>query len=180
MPKKHAMVDLETLGVGDHATIVQIGAVSFYADGTIISRCIADVAVKDWDGTTTPDTIMWWMGQEESVRSRVFSPDVPRVPMKIALADVDRLMSGCTTIWANSPNFDLRILRQAYERHGMEWEHSPFKERDFRTFKKIAPRLSGSVRPVADADKKHTALYDAEHQALWLCNIYNAMQEKLQ
>lgn len=87
-------------------------------------------------------------------------------------------------IWGNGATFDNTLLRQAYELLGMEvpWKH--WNDKCFRTLKNSAmftgpkhedplnqrPITAKSLVPPFEGTK-HNALADAQHQALWLCNI---------
>lgn len=164
------MIDIETLGTGDHAAIVQIGAVRFNrltgAQGETFRSNI------DWGcehfGNIEPDTMRWWLEQGATVRAQVFS-QLGSVSLARALALLDKWVADSgpvETIWACPPNFDHRLIRQACERTGVPYRFSFFKERDMRTVREEFGRPADY--PGFDG-LKHDALADAAHQAKWLC-----------
>lgn len=67
-------------------------------------------------------------------------------------------------VWANSPSFDLAILRHWAKQVGRELPFKFYQELDFRTLKHLA-REYGIQLPKADEELAHTADYDAAFQA---------------
>ncbi len=64
-------------------------------------------------------------------------------------------------IWANSPTFDIAILRDLYESRGYSFPFPFYKERDVRTLKALLPK---HLLPELDGTQ-HNALVDAIHEA---------------
>lgn len=168
------MLDVETLGTEDHAAIVQIGAVRFNLFDGKLSRDNEFSCQVHWDsanlGKIEPDTLRWWLEQDADVRARVFDQDEAVVlPACLRSLDAWVIRSGpLHSIWACPPSFDMRLLRQAYERSDMGYRFSFFKERDMRTVRQVfgtaadKPEFEGA---------KHDALDDARFQAQFLINI---------
>lgn len=165
------MLDLETLGTGDNAAIIQIGAVRFGTAGLKPDNFARQV---DWNaphfGNIEPDTLQWWLEQDPVARTAVFSQANVR-SLRDCLIDLDAWIAAqgpFRHIWACPPNFDLRLLRQACARCGVVYPFPFWKERDFRT-------IRSTVGVPGDVPKflgiKHHALDDARFQAEHLINI---------
>lgn len=177
----HIMVDLETLGTGDHAPIIQIGAVRFdwraspdAPEGWVSSPYGEFRRNIKWRssgfGTIDPDTMLWWLKQDERTRQQVFDQDVA-VDLTTAIADFYAWVQEggpVEGVWADSPSFDLRLLRQAAERVRKGWIFTHRQERDVRTLKKELA-VEGDVPEFVG--KQHDALDDAHFQALLVCNV---------
>lgn len=168
------MLDLETLGTEDHAAVVQIGAVRFDIYGAGIIGPDQFTCQVDWDsdefGTIEPDTLQWWLSQDAAVRNRVFRQE-GAVSLGRALCLLDKWVSDggpMVNCWTCPPNFDARLLRQAYLRCKMPYRFPFYKERDMRTIREVFGTIHD--KPEFEGDK-HDALDDARHQAQWLINI---------
>ena len=175
------MLDIETLGTEDHAAIVQIGAVRFdiYSAGIIGPDQFS--CQVDWDsanfGKIEPGTLQWWLTQDADVRNRVFHQG-GAVSLPRALAGLDKWVSDggqMISCWTCPPNFDARLLRQAYLRCKMPYRFPFYKERDMRTIRETFGTIHDKPEFVGD---KHDALDDARHQAQWLINILRRISEK--
>lgn len=171
------MVDLETLGTGKRAAILQIGAVKFDPFGPLLSE------VPQRDGPNTlflnldlasvlelgmecdAGTIMWWMQNSDAARQSLQSP--APVSVKIALP---KLKGFCepwktTKVWSKGPSFDIAILGEAYRLMGSKWGICSYvNERCPRTVLDLA-----GINDYAPADSTggvyHNALDDAWKQA---------------
>lgn len=179
MPR-HIMVDVETLGVGDNAPIIQIGACRFdwhtsddAPEGVISApggEFRVHILASDWKNIEA-DTVLWWDRQDPLTRATVFDQ---RIAVSLGIA-MDMFARWCERggrvegIWADSPNFYLRLMRQAWERTiTWPWPFTHRQERCFRTIKKEFGHLSEEPLFVGT---RHDALDDAMHQALWCANI---------
>ena len=179
-PLPDIMLDLETLGVEPNAMIVQIGACRFDPfrgeTGFISSpegSFSFNVEVNTDDGVIEPATMLWWMRQSDDARRRVFSPSVihGRIAQGlISLVDWVARQGRFERVWANSPSFDLRLLKDGWRTHHPRlfgipstWPFRHNQERDFRTLRKLGDSL-GIPEPVR-VGVTHDALDDAFHQA---------------
>ncbi len=168
------MLDIETLGTEDGAAIIQVGAVRFdlYGSGAISPDTFS--CHVHWDsvnfGKIEPDTLQWWLQQDADVRSRVFAQG-DAIALRACLRSLDAWVTRggeLLTVWSCPPNFDLRLLRQAYERCDMVYRFPFWKERDMRTVREVFGMRAD--RPEFEGDK-HDALDDARFQAQYLMNI---------
>lgn len=178
----HIMYDLETLGTGDGAAIVQLGATGFgfdwpepeYEDGLMMGtphggQFRANVDLADPDiGVLDGPTVDWWLRQSEDARRRVFH-EPERLPLSRVLVQFREWAESwpdCELVglWS-ALDFDHRLLRQAYERTGLGWPDRWRKlGRDYRTLKWIGRELCGE-EPPPFVGVQHDALDDACHQA---------------
>jgi len=184
MSQTHIMIDIETLGRGPTAAIVAISAVLWQQDigqpcrdSTLGCTLDAiDIRVDATDsqrqgGTLDASTVLWWLGQEPDARGALL--DQPRLLIADALDELSRFFPPQQTpwVWANSPSFDLAILRSAYERIGITPPWRYWQERDYRTL----ARIHASIAPPDRSGIAHTALDDARHQARHLSDILGAL-----
>lgn len=176
------VIDVETLGQGNNAPILSIGAVAVTGAGTAaaaiagefynridLESAIARGAVPD------SETIEWWWQQSPEARAEIdgsrdrddiraalvlfsnwlLQQSEPEPDQDGCLADVER------RIWGNSPSFDCVILGNAYRIGGnlVPWHHR--EERDLRTLLDLYP----AAKPRNFSGIRHHALHDARHEA---------------
>lgn len=168
------MLDLETMGNGNTAAIVAIGAFKFDlhnpqnpADIEDGQRFYANVSLKSAMGAglkADPDTIMWWMGQDAAARASLTAN-----PMSLegALHAFSLFMAGGNFLWGNGATFDNVILRSAFDALGMKTPWHYTKDMCYRTFK----NMYGKAVPFVRQGVAHNALDDAITQALHLQKI---------
>lgn len=151
------MIDIETLSLAPNATILSIGAVEFDA------MCTGHEFYVELDPKQNrhldPETCLWWAQQSAAFL------DKRKATLDAALGQLDDFLvpygdAGDLRVWANSPIFDLAILRDAYSHYsfGCPWKF--FQERDVRTAKAFVhksdyPEFVGMP---------HNALDDAKYQ----------------
>jgi hypothetical protein len=185
------MLDLETLGTGNNAAIIQIGAVAFNADGkndplwanspdTLARlrqgfRVNVDLAESRHPGVIDASNVEWWLQQSPEARASITKAE-GRLELGAALEAFVRWL--CTIagtnfralrMWSNGPTFDEVILRAAFTRYGMTMPLYFRGSRCCRTMVEMA-ELHGWNREVVAAltctdITKHDALSDAVFQA---------------
>lgn len=167
------MVDLETMGTGADAPIIAIGAVSFNADG-IQDRYYRNVDLASCmkiGMCPDPDTIMWWLGQEQSARIALMDD---KMPIAAALHEFTQWldMNNVAGMWGNGAAFDNVILSTAYRMCKIEQPWKFWNDRCYRTMKNMYPLI-----PFERKGTHHNALDDAESQALHLIEILKYIGE---
>lgn len=164
------MLDLETRSVRPHASILTIGAIRFQRRGELqpynkmdrfYRRIILD-SDKSYNLHVDPETMNWWNTQSEDAKyEAIKNPD--RVNIRQALADFSNWVgrnNKYTKVWANSPDFDVTILREAYKRCGMEFPFNFWNVRCCRTIYDL-----GGVRLKDFPNEiQHHAVYDCYSQ----------------
>lgn len=163
------MLDLETMGNGNNAAIVSIGAVQFDSDTLELAprefyACVDLGTSMASGGEVTASTIMWWLEQSDAARKALKGTN------PLGITEALRVFSdwcGNKPIWGNASTFDNVILRNAYDRIGMKCPWHFTKDRCYRTMKNMFPAVP---TPPAN-EEKHNALADARWQAEHLINI---------
>jgi hypothetical protein len=187
------MIDLETLGQRPDSVILSIGAVAFNEDGPVDDLDPFYLVLNAQDQldngrTVTMSTVQWWMDQPKEARDEAFADLDRAVPLDVALVMLDgwwgRVEGACGSpiqrVWANSPQFDLVILENAYYKAGF---HEPWHFRqahDFRTLKSLVNVTDLAVTDtlVTRAGIQHHALDDAKFQAVRAAVLLRAMNRR--
>lgn len=153
------MLDLETLGTRPGATIVSIGCLSFVPGEPLENHFYRRVEVVGQGREIDAATVVWWASQPEFVQ-RELTEISGRHPLKTALAQLAEWFKRVQPeqVWAQDPDFDLVILRDAYEQQGMELPWKFWAGRSVRT------RLDDLPRELR-LSAAHHALHDCAVQA---------------
>lgn len=172
--------DLETLGTGPRAPIVQIAAITFDENGKP-----GDTPFKL---DTLPDlrkyqcdisTVAWWTAQSMDARMSVFGSGVDnRAPLSKALsafASWVRIMHAPGTViraWCHA-TFDFPILENACRVEGIG---NPLHFRDIRDIRTLL-EFSGD-QDVEGPEIPHDALCDCEYQGRYISKGLNTLKPK--
>jgi len=162
---KHVMVDIETMGTSPNAPVLSVGAVIFDANGLgeeFYSECSLKSAFNR-GSKPDPDTIAFWMNQEDAPRKKLANAKGKNVDMLNAFCE---FFPEDATFWGNGAAFDNVLLREALRREGL---HAPWKfwnDRCYRTVK----NMFNDVK-IKRVGTHHNALDDAKSQALHLIEI---------
>jgi hypothetical protein len=170
---EHVMIDLETLGKGNEAVIVSIGAVKFDPQSLgIIERFHVGVdpeSCTQFGLKLDASTVMWWMSEDRAdARKQLWA--LGRVDLATALEGFSHWMGGDKPVWGNGATFDLVILSSAYRLIGLDRPWGYKNERCFRTFRALAPDMK-----IQDVGTAHNAVDDAHAQALHVQAINHAL-----
>lgn len=174
MAHHNLMVDIETLDKENTAAIISIGAVVFDPESTKIEDRKFHVNV-DFEsaltyGTHSDDTIDFWAKQPAAAVEKLFDPEP--VSLEDALVAFDKYVDSWRPkpkwIWANSPSFDIAILRHAYRKFDRKFPFIFWKEMDVRTIKNLLPKEN---RPVMEGIA-HTAVDDCIQQCKLVQTIH--------
>lgn len=162
------MIDLETLGTKPNSAILSIGAVAFDKDG-IHDEFYVNIDLQssiDFEYDIDSSTVYWWLSQDKEAGSVLSKDLLPVGSCMVNLSDFIKEHQP-TEIWANSPSFDLVMLKNAFEKQGVEVNWKFWLERDFRTFLS----LTGAERVYPTV--AHNALEDAKAQVQTLINYWD-------
>ena len=191
MSDQAVMIDIETLAKTEDAVVVSLGAVQFDLRETSTVEQLRQngfYAVLGAKSQTRrricAETLSWWMMQSIEAKAELQkSLDLS----EHYSAGVDRFLewiyrAGPHTVWANSPQFDLAILRSLIDNAAGEYYDTRFapirradhywsfrQERDLRTI--------WNAFPVDARATSHHALDDAIRQAQVLQRIYTENPE---
>ena len=161
-PMKDLMVDLETLGTGSDAVIVQIGACYFNRHTAGIGRTfqvnIDPGSCQDEGLTIDGGTVEFWMDNADKATWRRF----PHYGLVEALDMFSTFVgkSAVKTAWA-SAGFDFPILASAYRACDMRNPIRYRMVRDLRTLVDLAKMTDPRAYVRTDA---HDALADCKYQ----------------
>lgn len=168
------MLDLETMGNGNNAAIVAIGAIKFDSkELTIENKFYTNVDISSCEAaglTITGSTVMWWMQQSEEARKALNNSPLPLTEA------LQRFSSWCgdVPVYGNASTFDNVILRNSYNKLNIKCPWHYRNDRCYRTLKNLYP--NAPVPP--DNTDKHNALSDAHWQTLHLFEIFKQMRTK--
>ncbi len=165
------MIDLETLGKGANAVVVQIGAALFDLEtGEVWDALLIDVdraSCKLLGGETTTSTLEWWAGRGG------FKHAGDTVRMPFALRELNAFIErgDPETVWAKGTDFDITILTYYYNRLNAPTPWAFNDVRDMRTIAEVA-ELFGHNR-TRTGDISHQALEDCLVQVKELVEALN-------
>lgn len=158
----HVMLDLETLGTGNDAVILSIGAVKF-DERAILDRfhvAIDPSSCQAHGLSIDARTVMWWLDEDrEDARAQLLSHD--RVDLATALEGYAMWFGpDSMPTWGNGSTFDNIILRSAYEACGLDYPTKFWDDSCYRSLKNRVPQIK-----INRVGIHHDALDDAESQA---------------
>lgn len=175
------MIDIETFGKNPNSVIVSIGAVAFDIEtGKTGKEFKLNVSAEDCvkNGLEIDvDTFEWWLKQSKEAQESLLSDELPRQYLNVAILsfigfisenfDTDNLK-----VWANSPSFDLVILKNAFRKLDIRpvWEY--YNERDCRTLVQLLP---GIKEKVVFNGVKHSVIDDCKYQIKYCSEIYKTL-----
>lgn len=180
---RHVMLDLETLGNGNNAAIVAIGAVAFnccgaavqgeFAEGCEFYARVDPASAVELGLQVDVSTVLWWLGQGDAARAEIVRTGKEGLHLAIALAqfsDWYRKVEG-GLLWGKGSDFDNVILSSAYKAAKLPQPWSHRSNRCFRTLVSLFPYKELEPPSVG---VKHNALDDARWQAQHLVRIFQA------
>jgi len=169
------MVDIETLGTRSGSLILSIGAVVFDKDGLHkqFYRNVEPLSSLLAGFTVDPDTVRFWNDQAFETRAILFNS-----PVKVehALFHLTDFIHRDTQVWAKGPDFDLKLLEDAYTKIGERIPWAYRNTRDVRTILDIGMRAGCLATELFPSTvQKHSALEDAKYQANQVIMVYNKL-----
>ena len=176
------MVDVETLGGGQNARVIQIGAVGFDFNERVLEahellqmedRCF-NMRIANYPGSREEASNCAFWANPAQAEALAAIQRMEEIPLPVVLTKLSKfLIEWLGTrgkLWAKPPQFDLRVIADAYGLAGMElpWRHR--HEHDLRTMLYLAKQvpLTGFKAPAISGAKlvHHYALHDAVEQAV--------------
>ena len=167
------MIDIETGGTTPGCAIFSIGACCFtpYEVVKPVEYFYIEInhqSCQDLGLRLETSTMEWWKDQpripesEQSIEYALkeFMLWIARLPNKLG----ERI----THIWANSPSFDLVIIKYALTLCEIRWDHPFWVERDVRTLKAIA----WPNNDYRGDENSHNAVEDAINQTRLVQHSY--------
>lgn len=167
----HIMVDLETLGTGPDAAIIEIGATVFdctgaqdldtYSWGVDIR---ADEEAGNDIGSMTADTVLWHL-ERDTLKNTDTGSFVPLQEALTSLVGVAQ-DNGVDWWWFKGLDFDVPILKSAMRRCRMGMvADSVLHRHRLRCVRSIVAAAELLGMPTWEWKHQHVAGYDAKDQA---------------
>jgi len=178
------MIDIETMGSGNNAAIVSIGAVRFdIRTGDIGAYCHEPVSLVDsvkLGLEMAPDTVLWWLQQSAEAQAswNVKHPKLLASGLGVLTKLVEMSVNGERTaqVWSNSPSFDCVILRSAYKVCGQPTPWVYRAERCQRTLVQLASDTGFDPKATTRKGTAHSALDDCYHQIEVCCRAWRHLR----
>lgn len=170
----HVVLDLETLGTRHDAVIFEIGAVAI-SNGRIIAKFFKRIQLDD-SITIDRNTLMWWLDQGTTLRSRLDTS--MSIPLPQALREFNNFLAGLHdyVLVGNGSTFDITILESAYQKAKVGNPTEFRRYRDLRTYMELYERDTN--RTPASLQVTHQAVEDAEVEARRLIEILDHFAPK--
>lgn len=177
---KHVMVDIETLGTGFDSVIACIAVVPFnpetghVGDGAEWRLSVDDSAKLGFKMDC--ETVAWWGNQSEEARAQLDGEVLVRAQILSVMQWFKAFgAKDQVCVWANSPSFDLVMLREHFNRldYGYELPWEFWNEWDVRTLLKLAKVRGYDVKKELGYKANHLAIDDARHQAQQVSLVWN-------
>lgn len=188
------MLDIETLGTEPDSIITELGIYTFsknesYTPASL--HCRIGITDQIRAGRTISSSTLKWHFEKTAVNFLEYidadksNIDDALSALKLFVEAEKRKMPGCKIyIWANSPIFDIIILKDLYKSLGYPIEETIFNEdlfeyqtiMDYRTIAKLIEKedldlIKQEVESESEEGSSHNALYDAIHQSKVLMKI---------
>ena len=182
-PKTHIMLDIETMGNTSNSAITSIGAVEFNLDtGEIGNKFYTKVDLKsctDLGLVINPDTVLWWLKQNEQARLEIADRSTQPPHLVEALHKFTEFIKLCggkdnCLIWGNSARFDCGIMADAYNKINVRIPWDFRNERCVRTLVSFKPSIKENM-PFTGV--LHNALDDCIHQIKYCVATFNSIKQ---
>lgn len=172
---KHIVIDIETLGTGSRAAILEVGATVFdpLADDLPESPAVENIFYRQVDlqhelnlgFEVDASTIMWWIGQSEENRNRILEIHSKKSGLQTHTV-LDNLTSFILAhrvkfIWAHGATFDPVILAEHFKRLKRDPPFNFRDVRDTRTLYAVASLEEETWKTLLHNPKKHHPVHDA-------------------
>lgn len=175
MALPHVMIDIETMGNQSYSAIVSIGAVEFDIEtkktGREFYRNVSLQSCLDMGLIINPDTLMWWLKQNEEARLEIANNK--GIHINQALQDFTQFINKSQQLWGNSARFDLGIIQNAYDKAKLPISWDFRKERCLRTLVSFNPGLRYNHKYEGTA---HHAIADCYNQIGYCCEIWASLK----
>ena len=188
--KRNIMVDIETIGKVQDATIFQIAAASFDIEtGDILNTIDLKLDIKSCPELKADgDTLLWWLNENKELLTKLLNEGNLIEPTFYRtfsewLTDEALASDADLSMWGNGISFDIVRLRNKYENYGQPFLISFRNEFDVRTILNLAADKLGVSKDeirnsVTDENEvKHDALDDVRYQVRLVCKCYEILMK---
>lgn len=172
----HVMIDIETMGDGNEAALLSIGAVKFdpLIDGVLDSFYVAiSLASSVAHGLKmSPSTVEWWLDPERQPAWIRYAAEEKHDLYTAMDAFAHWYGPESLPTWGNGATFDNIITRSGFDKAGVPMPWKFWDDRCYRTLKNLAPDVKLVRQGV-----HHNALDDAVSQALHMQQVVAHLKE---
>lgn len=188
--KRNIMVDIETIGKVQDATIFQIAAASFdVKTGAIFDTINLKLDVRSVeDFNADGDTLLWWLNTDKELLTKLLNEGNLIEPTFYRLFSewlTDQMLNAGGDVelamWGNGISFDIVRLRNKYEKMDAPFIINFRNEYDVRTIVELAADYTGKsineLKAMAtnESETKHDALDDVRYQVRLVAMCYNML-----
>lgn len=170
---KDLMIDIETMGNGSNAAMIQLAGVYFDITtgetGGEFNMCLDLNDVIDHGFETDPDTEKWWSEQNQDVLKNILDNGKP---VKEVMIEFSKFMSDAKRVWSHA-TFDFVIVQHYLRRFKLKG--MPYKgSMDIRTLCYLS---NINLDKYDWSQKTHDALDDCKFQIKYCCDAYKIISE---
>ncbi len=163
------MLDIETMGTGQDAAIIAIGAVAFKSYG-VVDKFYTQVNLQssiDAGCSVDGSTVMWWLKQSNEARAAFADNDsAPTIHDALKHFSYWYGKVNGEKVWGNGAMFDNAIMSNAYKKCEITVPWKFWNDMCYRTVKNMHKNIT-----IMRTGTYHNALDDAESQANHLIAI---------
>lgn len=182
----HVSIDIETLGLKDDCKIASVGVFAFILNHPFDmyknSRFHLRFDVEKQIGRSVcAETLNWWDEQSIEARKELKGVMVFKEGLKLVNSHLQIIKRGYpfkkVYFWANSPNFDFKILDNAFNQIGLPFPIPFYSMMDYRTLREVHREVYDTWREERPTKRGtlHNAYEDAKYQAEAIYGILNAI-----
>lgn len=186
----HVVLDWETMSTAHNAAPVQLAAVVAKPEGYVSFNEYINPKSSEAHGLhVDPETMKWWDRQDPALRARVFGGT--RSLIEVLISFMNYLENLCRDekdeadwsrifLWGNGVEFDVQILREAYEKVlvPLGYDKFPVSFRNFdhvRTLYRCVPQsLLQEVTDAFNTNYPDAKVHDAEADAAYHAKLVAA------
>lgn len=174
------MLDIETLSTTTNSVILTIGAIKFSRYKTLKSIKKDDLFYRRVDISScikldmdiSEKTIDWWYQQNEECRNEAFNKN-QRYSIDKVLKEFNEWFGLSKYIWSHGDDFDITILKNAYDKCKLTPPWKYWNTRDTRTLFDIT---SINLKTFVGTNRHHP-LYDCLYQILALQDSFKILKK---
>ncbi|MCT7633891.1 3'-5' exonuclease [Aliarcobacter butzleri] len=165
----HIMIDIETLGTNSNALVVSISAVIFDMSSNAIGDTF-EVGLNEQQqlekgAIIDQSTVDWWDKQSDEAKTMLNR--LQKIDVEFALNEFNNWIKNNFSapskikLWGNGATFDNVIVRNLFERHGIDFIIPYYADKDVRTLAYVAKVNTFSYK---FEGVKHYGIDDCMHQ----------------
>lgn len=178
----NVMIDLETLSTEPNAAILSLGAAPFLNPAPL-ETFYARVDPKDYNAQEqrkfhiSNQTLAWWKSQDANAQAEAFGGTSSLLMVLSDFSEYCAMIKKSTGSiiipWSKGADFDLPIIRNAFDAFGISLPWAYYNHRCYRTLEALG-KSTGMVM-IENKAMKHNALEDAKNQALNAARIMEVL-----